>query len=184
MSSHDNQLDSLFHNLSQSIEQSENESVDQLLSEYRLASEQIEQVQSTAKQIVMECRKRKSESPIVEQFLQQYGLSSEEGVALLCLVEALLRIPDSRTAEVLIAEKLSSGNWAAHLGQSSSILVNASTWGLILTGKIVNLGKKAHEDPVAWITGVSNRLGDSLTRRAMLSAVDILSKSFVSGPTI
>ena len=184
MSSNDNQLDSLFHALSQSIEQSENESVAELLSEYRLTSEQVERVQSTAKQIVLECRKRKHESPIVEQFLQQYGLSSEEGVALLCLVEALLRIPDSRTAEVLIAEKLSSGNWATHLGQSSSILVNASTWGLILTGKIVNLGKKAHEDPVAWITGVSNRLGDSLTRRAMLTAVDILSKSFVSGQTI
>ena len=184
MSTHEQLLEPLFARLSQSLSLSENESVAKLLDEYRISTAQAGRIQECARDFVIECRQRKKESPIVEQFLQQYGLSSEEGVALLCLVEALLRIPDSHTAEVLIAEKLHQGNWVSHLGQSDSLLVNASTWGLILTGKIVNLGKKVQEDPVAWIQSVSNRLGDSLTRRAMLTAVDILSKSFVSGQTI
>jgi RHH-type proline utilization regulon transcriptional repressor/proline dehydrogenase/delta 1-pyrroline-5-carboxylate dehydrogenase len=74
--------------------------------------------------------------------MQEYDLSSEEGVVLMCLAEALLRIPDDDTAEALIADKLSAADWESHLGKSHSVFVNASTWGLMLTGKLVSLGSE------------------------------------------
>jgi RHH-type transcriptional regulator, proline utilization regulon repressor / proline dehydrogenase / delta 1-pyrroline-5-carboxylate dehydrogenase len=79
---------------------------------------------------------RDQQSPL-DAFMQQYDLSSEEGVLLMCLAEALLRIPDDDTAEKLIADKLAGADWEAHLGRSDSLFVNASTWGLMLTGRIV-----------------------------------------------
>ena len=75
----------------------------------------------------------------LDAFLGEYGLSSEEGIILMCLAEALLRVPDAETADLLIAEKIGSGKWDEHLGHSSSLFVNASTWGLMLTGRIVRV---------------------------------------------
>ena len=71
--------------------------------------------------------------------MREYGLSSEEGVILMCLAEALLRIPDAETADALIAEKIAGGHWEKHRGHSDSLFVNASTWGLMLTGRVVKL---------------------------------------------
>ncbi len=73
----------------------------------------------------------------IEAFLHEYNLSSEEGVALICLAEALLRIPDDETVDLLIRDKLTSARWKEHLGRSQSLFVNASTWGLMLTGRII-----------------------------------------------
>ena len=79
---------------------------------------------------------------IMQGFLAEYGLSSREGVALMCLAEALLRVPDTETIDALIEDKIAASNWAAHLGQSSSPLVNASTWALLLTGKVLGEGEE------------------------------------------
>ena len=75
---------------------------------------------------------------LMETFLSKYGLSTDEGIALMCLAEALLRVPDGFTAEELIEDKIASSEWDKHLGQSSSSLVNAATWGLMLTGKVLS----------------------------------------------
>ncbi len=141
-------------------------------------------MQEDARRLVNECRDRKNESPLVERFLHEYGLTSEEGVVLLCLVEALLRIPDERTAEDLIAEKLVQGDWSAHLGHSDSVFVNAGTWALILTGDMVDVGQDARGDTSGWFSRLSSRIGDTVTRKAMLAAMNILSRSFVAGQTI
>ena len=89
-----------------------------------------------------EVRKRSSPS-VMEAFLAEYGLSTDEGVGLMCLAEALLRVPDAETIDELIADKIEPSNWGAHLGKSSSSLVNAATWGLMLTGRVLD------DDPVA-----------------------------------
>ena len=84
---------------------------------------------------------RKSSKPsMMENFLAEYGLSTSEGVALMCLAEALLRVPDAQTIDELIEDKISHGSWGKHLGHSGSQLVNASTWALLLTGKVVAAG--------------------------------------------
>jgi RHH-type transcriptional regulator, proline utilization regulon repressor / proline dehydrogenase / delta 1-pyrroline-5-carboxylate dehydrogenase len=120
----------------------------------------------------------------VDAFMQEYGLTSEEGVILMCLAEALLRVPDTETADQLIAEKIGSGQWDSHLGHSGSLLVNASTWGLMLTGRIV----KVREDANVTLSGLFNRLvkqsGEPVIRRAVRQAMRFMGAHFVLGRTI
>ena len=92
-----------------------------------------------ARRLVRAIRRRRKNEAGLESFLAEYSLSTHEGVALMCLAEALLRIPDAATADRLIEEKIGGSAWARHLGQSDSLLVNASTWGLMLTGQVVRL---------------------------------------------
>ena len=115
---------------------------------------------------------------IMQGFLAEYGLSSREGVALMCLAEALLRVPDTETIDALIEDKIAASNWAAHLGQSSSPLVNASTWALLLTGKV--LGET--EDGLAGaLHGAVRRLGEPVIRAAVAQAMRELGHQFVLG---
>jgi RHH-type proline utilization regulon transcriptional repressor/proline dehydrogenase/delta 1-pyrroline-5-carboxylate dehydrogenase len=120
----------------------------------------------------------------VEKFLQEYQLSTPEGVVLVCMAEALLRIPDAETADRLIRDKLGHADWEAHLGRSQSILVNASTWALMLTGRVVALealGGGALGDQLARLVA---RSGEPLIRTAIRSAMRILGRQFVMGRTI
>ncbi len=121
----------------------------------------------------------------LDAFLGEYGLTSEEGVILMCLAEALLRIPDAETADLLIAEKIGSGKWDQHLGHSPSLFVNASTWGLMLTGRIVRVEEGASE---ASIPGLFNRLvrrsGEPVIRQALRQAMRMMGDQFVLGTDI
>jgi RHH-type transcriptional regulator, proline utilization regulon repressor / proline dehydrogenase / delta 1-pyrroline-5-carboxylate dehydrogenase len=119
----------------------------------------------------------------VEAFMQEYDLSSEEGVLLMCLAEALLRIPDSATQEALIRDKLARGAWSEHLGQSPSALVNASTWGLILSGRAVTLDPDA-QGPAATLERLVARTGETIARVAIKQAMELLAEHFVAGATI
>ncbi len=120
----------------------------------------------------------------LDAFLQEYDLSNEEGVVLMCLAEALLRIPDADTADRLIREKLAKGQWDQHLGQSGSALVNASTWGLMLTGRLIRLAPATRRDPVALFRNLIARGGEPLVRLAMREAMEIIGHQFVLGETI
>ena len=91
--------------------------------------------------------------------MQEYSLSSEEGVVLMCLAEALLRIPDAETADKLIADKIGGKDWEGHLGQSESLFVNASAWGLMLTGRFVELGKGTKVDTAGYLKTPDHALG-------------------------
>ena len=117
-------------------------------------------------------------------FLQQYDLSSQEGVVLLCLAEALLRIPDAETADQLIRDKLAGANWEQHMGQSQSWFVNAGTWGLMLTGKVISLDRATQLDPLTVINNMMARLSEPVIRTALKEAMRIMGHQFVMGRSI
>ena len=120
----------------------------------------------------------------IESFLQQYDLSTPEGVLLMCVAEALLRIPDAATADALIRDKLSRGDWDRHLGASDSLLVNASTWGLMLTGKLTRIERDDARDPRAWYARFVARAGEPVVRVAVRQAMKLMAEQFVLGRTI
>ncbi|MGA8261585.1 MAG: bifunctional proline dehydrogenase/L-glutamate gamma-semialdehyde dehydrogenase PutA [Arenicellales bacterium] len=120
----------------------------------------------------------------LDAFMAEYDLSSEEGIVLMCLAEALLRIPDGETADKLIRDKLAKGHWDEHMGRSDSTFVNASTWGLMLTGRFVKLGSKTQAHPSNFLKGMVSRLGEPVLRVAMRQAMEIVGRQFVLGETI
>jgi RHH-type proline utilization regulon transcriptional repressor/proline dehydrogenase/delta 1-pyrroline-5-carboxylate dehydrogenase len=121
---------------------------------------------------------------VVESFLQQFSLGTREGLALMCLAEALLRTPDAETRDRLIAEKIGSADWASHLGQSESLFVNASTWGLMLTGKLVDVDDDAKRDFGSWLKRLTARVGEPVIRQAVGAAVAMMGEQFVLGRSI
>ena len=129
-------------------------------------------------------RARRDERPFLDAFLQEFGLSNQEGIALMCIAEALLRIPDDATADRLIAEKLATGDWSAHSGRSESLFVNASTWGLMLTGGILELDPSIKTDATGWMRKLTRKAGEPLVRLAVRRAMRIIGGEFVVGRTI
>ncbi|HCP55759.1 MAG: trifunctional transcriptional regulator/proline dehydrogenase/L-glutamate gamma-semialdehyde dehydrogenase, partial [Pseudomonadaceae bacterium] len=124
----------------------EEEVVPVLLEQARLSKEMADGSQKLALKIAEKLRNQKSaggRQGLVQGLLQEFSLSSQEGVALMCLAEALLRIPDKGTRDALIRDKISNGNWSTHLGQSPSMFVNAASWGLLITGKLVSTHNEA-----------------------------------------
>ena len=119
---------------------------------------------------------------LMEVFLAEYGLSTDEGVALMCLAEALLRVPDNETIDDLIEDKIAPSSWGTHLGRSSSSLVNASTWALMLTGKV--LDDQASEGVNGLLHGAVKRLGEPVIRTAVKRAMKEMGNQFVLGETI
>jgi RHH-type proline utilization regulon transcriptional repressor/proline dehydrogenase/delta 1-pyrroline-5-carboxylate dehydrogenase len=120
----------------------------------------------------------------LDAFMAEYDLSSEEGIVLMCLAEALLRVPDGETADKLIRDKLAKGHWDEHMGRSDSTFVNASTWGLMLTGRFVQLGANTQAHPSGFLKGMVSRLGEPVLRVAMRQAMEIVGRQFVLGETI
>ena len=113
--------------------------VQQMLDQDPLDTQRREGVRQQAITLVERCRGMSHKAGTLDAFLQEFGLSNNEGIALMCLAESLLRVPDEETADRLIAEKILSGDWASHKGKSGSRFVNASVWGLMLTGRVVTL---------------------------------------------
>ncbi|WP_171133233.1 MULTISPECIES: bifunctional proline dehydrogenase/L-glutamate gamma-semialdehyde dehydrogenase PutA [unclassified Ruegeria] len=125
---------------------------------------------------------RSASSPgLMEEFLGEYGLSTDEGVALMCLAEALLRVPDVDTIDALIEDKIAPSDWGKHLGQSSSSLVNASTWALMLTGRVLDEDKTS---PVSALRSAIKRLGEPVIRTAVSRAMKEMGRQFVLGENI
>ena len=143
-----------------------------------------EKIQVTAAQLVHAVRENKAKDGGIDAFLQQYDLSSEEGVLLMCIAEALLRIPDADTADRLIADKVTSAEWKDHLGESDSLFVNASTWGLMLTGQLLKLDDVAGKNPIQLLGKLAGRAGEPVVRTAMRQAMRIMGHQFVMGRTI
>jgi RHH-type proline utilization regulon transcriptional repressor/proline dehydrogenase/delta 1-pyrroline-5-carboxylate dehydrogenase len=137
-----------------------------------------------AAQLVRGARANRHQHGGIDAFMAEYGLSSDEGVILMCLAEALLRIPDKDTVDALIAEKIGSGQWLRHFGRSDSLLVNASTFGLMITGGVVRLGQDKGSGPAAVLRRVVGRSGEPVIRQALRQAMRILGDSFVLGQTI
>ena len=134
--------------------------------------------------IIVSVREDRANRTVLDRFLAEYGLSNREGIALMCLAEALLRIPDSATADRLIADKIGVGEWSAHLGHSDDLLVNASTWALILTGRVVSVDRAFSANPARWMHRLANRLGEPVIQGAVRQAMRILGTEFVLGRSI
>ncbi|MEM7076976.1 MAG: proline dehydrogenase family protein, partial [Pseudomonadota bacterium] len=154
--------------------------VAQLVGQADLSAEDRARITLRAADLVRDIRGR-SNPGLMEVFLAEYGLSTEEGVALMCLAEALLRVPDADTIDALIEDKIAPSDWASHMGHSTSPLVNASTWALMLTGKV--LADDA-PGPVGHLRGAIRRLGEPVIRTAVARAMKEMGRQFVLGETI
>jgi RHH-type transcriptional regulator, proline utilization regulon repressor / proline dehydrogenase / delta 1-pyrroline-5-carboxylate dehydrogenase len=159
----------------------EEEALRRLCDLARLPPGQREAVQERALQLVLGVRAARSRGSSLDSLLQQYHLASPEGVVLMCLAEALLRIPDAHTADRLIADKLAEGDWERHLGDSDSLLVNASTWGLMLTGRLVELDRGDIGSLRGWFGRLATRLSEPVARAALRQAMRVLGHQFVMG---
>jgi RHH-type proline utilization regulon transcriptional repressor/proline dehydrogenase/delta 1-pyrroline-5-carboxylate dehydrogenase len=162
----------------------EHQAVSQLIHRNPLSQEARDGILNSARQLVTDCRANKASGGTLDAFLLQFGLSNGEGVALMCLAEALLRVPDGLTADRLIAEKIRSGKWSAHRGQSDSLFVNASTWGLMLTGHLVSLDTHITQHPDSWIKRLTATMGEPAIRAAVMQAMRIMGGQYVLGRTI
>ncbi len=148
------------------------------------SAEQARAIYDTAADLVRTVRRKTDGDRGLDAFLRQYDLSSQEGVLLMCLAEALLRIPDAETADKLIADKLAAGDWQGHLGDSESGLVNASTWGLMLTGRLLRPDAPVLRDPGSMLRGLIGRVGEPVVRTAMRQAMRIMGHQYVMGRDI
>ncbi len=155
-----------------------------LLAARALSQQDRDAVQGEAEALVRAARQSARRQGVVESFLQEFSLSTREGLALMCLAEALLRTPDEETRDRLIAEKIASADWASHAGRSDSLLVNASTWSLMLTGKIIDPDEEARNDLPGFVRRLAGRLGEPVIRKAVGAAVRIMGEQFVLGATI
>nr|WP_312162122.1 bifunctional proline dehydrogenase/L-glutamate gamma-semialdehyde dehydrogenase PutA [Brevundimonas diminuta] len=162
----------------------EREVVAELLAAEPLTPDGRAAVLNDAVGLVESARKSQKRQGVVESFLQEFSLGTREGLALMCLAEALLRTPDADTRDRLIAEKIGSADWASHMGQSDSLFVNASTWGLMLTGKLVDVDDEARSDLPNFLKRLVGRLGEPVIRQAVATAVKIMGEQFVVGRTI
>ena len=163
----------------------EAQAVQELLELARLPHDLSTATQQLATRMVDTLRSRKASAgraELVQQLLQQYALSSQEGIALMCLAEALLRIPDTATRDALIRDKIAHGHWQAHLGKSPSLFVNAATWGLLITGKLVATHSEAGlSAAIARLLGMG---GEPVVRKGVDMAMRLMGEQFVTGKTI
>ncbi|NIZ60019.1 bifunctional proline dehydrogenase/L-glutamate gamma-semialdehyde dehydrogenase [Sedimentitalea sp. CY04] len=152
---------------------------DQLVATAALTDDDRARICANAASLVRDIRGH-SAPGLMEVFLAEYGLSTDEGVALMCLAEALLRVPDAETIDALIEDKIAPSNWGKHLGKSSSSLVNASTWALMLTGKVLD----DERSPVGALRGAIKRIGEPVIRTAVSRAMKEMGRQFVLGESI
>ena len=150
----------------------------------RLAPAERDQVDRLAAELVRVVRSKRRGAGGLDAFLHEYELSSQEGVMLMCLAEALLRIPDAATQDKLIKDKIGEAAWENHLGKSDSLFVNASTWGLLLTGRLVHLDLDRPDDWRERLSRLVARSGEPVIRAALIQAMRIMGRQFVLGRTI
>ena len=158
----------------------EAETLARLTEEAGLSAEDRARICARGAQLVRDIRGQSSPG-LMEVFLAEYGLSTDEGVALMCLAEALLRVPDAETIDALIEDKIAPSDWGKHMGHSTSPLVNASTWALMLTGKVLQEDQKG---PVGHLRGAIKRLGEPVIRTAVARAMKEMGRQFVLGENI
>jgi RHH-type transcriptional regulator, proline utilization regulon repressor / proline dehydrogenase / delta 1-pyrroline-5-carboxylate dehydrogenase len=166
----------------------ETQRVQSLLEKKPYTQAGLTRIQALAKEWVLGVRRVRLKEGGLDAFMFQYDLSTQEGIALMCLAESLLRIPDKQTVDQLIKEKLSKGDWSSHMGKSHSSFVNAATWALMLTGKVIAdplVDTSKHDFNLTQsLKRLASKGGEPIVRQAISSAMRILSKQFVMGRTI
>ncbi|WP_037586313.1 bifunctional proline dehydrogenase/L-glutamate gamma-semialdehyde dehydrogenase PutA [Stenoxybacter acetivorans] len=160
----------------------EAQTVNDMLQQAQMSVSEKEEADKLARRLVTQVRQNRSKSSGVDALMHEFSLSSEEGVALMCLAEALLRIPDKATRNKLIQDKLSGGNWKKHLNHSPSLFVNAAAWGLLITGKLTT--RSDEQTLSAALNRLLGKGGEPLIRQGVDYAMRLLGKQFVTGQTI
>ncbi|EKY3117735.1 trifunctional transcriptional regulator/proline dehydrogenase/L-glutamate gamma-semialdehyde dehydrogenase [Cronobacter turicensis] len=163
----------------------ETDAVPMLLEQARLPQPVADKTHQLAWSLAEKLRNQKTASGragMVQSLLQEFSLSSQEGVALMCLAEALLRIPDKATRDALIRDKISNGNWHSHIGRSPSLFVNAATWGLLFTGRLVSTHNEASLSRS--LNRIIGKSGEPLIRKGVDMAMRLMGEQFVTGETI
>jgi RHH-type proline utilization regulon transcriptional repressor/proline dehydrogenase/delta 1-pyrroline-5-carboxylate dehydrogenase len=168
--------------ITQAYRRDEQNAVHWLLNQIKNDSAAQQAAQALARKLVETLRSTRAKASGVDALMHEYSLSSDEGIALMCLAEALLRIPDHETADRLIADKISKADWYRHIGESPSLFVNAATWGLLITGKLVATHRE--HDLASGLTKLIARAGEPLIRKSVDLAMRMLGNQFVTGETI
>ncbi len=158
----------------------EAQTLEKLVAQAGLSPDDRAAISARAAELVTAIRNH-SDPGMMEVFLAEYGLSTDEGIALMCLAEALLRVPDADTIDALIEDKIAQSDWAAHMGASTSPLVNASTWALMLTGKVL---EENEPGVLGTLRGAVKRLGEPVIRTAVSRAMKEMGRQFVLGENI
>ena len=158
--------------------------VQSLIAAARFSPEEARAIDARARELVVQVRAGRRRTGGLDAFLKEYALTSDEGVVLMCLAEALLRVPDAATADKLIRDKIAPAQWEKHLGKSESALVNASTWGLMLTGRVIRLDDPKAKGLASAMKRIVTRSGEPVIRQAMAYAMRIMGEQFVLGRTI
>ncbi|MDD1795762.1 bifunctional proline dehydrogenase/L-glutamate gamma-semialdehyde dehydrogenase PutA [Enterovibrio sp. ZSDZ42] len=148
------------------------------------SAQERDEAQSRAAELIERVRADKKAVQMIDALLLEYSLDTREGILLMCLAEALMRVPDAKTADALIRDKLGVADWKAHLKGSDSLFVNASTWGLMLTGKVVNLDEREESTPSKVINRLVNKMSEPVIRQAMHQAMKVMGHQFVLGRDI
>ncbi|MEA2119907.1 bifunctional proline dehydrogenase/L-glutamate gamma-semialdehyde dehydrogenase PutA [Halovibrio sp. HP20-50] len=177
-------LDTLMARVSNHYLVDENAYVSELIKVLNTEQDDFERIGANTAALVEDVRKMDTAVDTIDELLQQYSLDTHEGLMLMCLAEAMLRIPDKATADALIEDKLGPADWQAHVGKSESWMVNASTWGLLMTGHVLKLDYPKEGQPANFINRMVNRMGEPVIRRAMYEAMKIMGKQFVLGRDI
>ena len=158
--------------------------VEERLEQAALTPRTLKDIHGRAHGLVAGMREQGAGEGGLDAFMHEFDLSNSEGVVLMCLAEALLRIPDAATADKLIKDKIGDADWSSHLGQSGSIFVNASTWALMLTGRVINLDGTNEKETTSLLKRLISRSGEPVIRQAMIQAMRIMGRQFVLGRTI
>ncbi len=162
----------------------EDRTLDQLIAMARVDMQTNHKIANIARSLVESVRSKQKANAGMQSFLTQYDLSTQEGVLLMCVAEALLRIPDAATADKLIKDKFAQGDWQKHLGASESMLVNAGTWGMMLTGKLVTVGPADFTDVGGWLGRMANKVGEPIVRASLRQGMKLMAEQFVMGRDI
>ncbi len=174
-------LQQLHANIDTALLADETECVNKLLATAHADADTSKRISARAADLVRAVRSQKNAG--IEAFLHQYDLSTREGVLLMCVAEALLRIPDAATADALIRDKFSQGNWQQHVGRSDSWLVNASTWGMLLAGRLA-ADMPVEKNALQQAERLFTRLTEPVARQALRAAMGIMAEQFVMGADI
>lgn len=176
--------DTLLRRVSEHYIVDENAYVGEFVDFLQAGEDDFKRVAAKTAELVREVRDMDTAVDSIDELLQQYSLDTHEGLMLMCLAEAMLRIPDKATADALIEDKLGPADWKSHLGQSESWFVNASTWGLLMTGRVIQMDKPQDGKPASFINKLTNRMGEPVIRSAMYQAMKIMGRQFVLGRTV
>ncbi len=176
-------LDDLWSLISPLYMVDETQWLEQLLPLATPSESEKQQITDKTTSLIEAIRADKTSIQMIDALLLEYSLDTQEGILLMCLAEALMRIPDSATADALIRDKLSVADWKSHLKNSDSVFVNASTWGLMLTGKVVGLSSNEQSAGQA-VNRLVNKLSEPVIRKAMHQAMKVMGHQFVLGRSI